>query len=64
MAEELATRASVAIENARLYKGSQDAISLRDDFISVASHETQNTGDKCKNVYASIEETLRANWRR
>jgi signal transduction histidine kinase len=39
MAEELATRASVAIENARLYKGSQDAISIRDDFISVASHE-------------------------
>lgn len=39
MAEELATRASVAIENARLYKGSQDAITLRDDFISVASHE-------------------------
>lgn len=39
MAEELATRASVAIENARLYKGSQEAITLRDDFISVASHE-------------------------
>ena len=39
MAEELAARASLAIENARLYKGSQDAISLRDDFISVASHE-------------------------
>lgn len=39
MAEELATRASVAIENARLYKGSQEAITMRDDFISVASHE-------------------------
>lgn len=39
MAEELASRASLAIENARLYKGSQDAIALRDDFISVASHE-------------------------
>jgi signal transduction histidine kinase len=39
MAEELATRASVAIENARLYKGSQDAITVRDEFISVASHE-------------------------
>lgn len=39
MAKELATRASVAIENARLYKGSQDAITMRDDFISVASHE-------------------------
>lgn len=39
MAEELAGRASLAIENARLYKGSQEAIALRDDFISVASHE-------------------------
>src|SRR5258708_10700280 len=34
MAEELATRASVAIENARLYKGSQEAITIRDEFIS------------------------------
>ncbi len=39
IAEELGTRASIAIENARLYKGSQEAISMRDDFISVASHE-------------------------
>lgn len=39
MAEELGTRASVAIENATLYKGSKEAISLRDEFISVASHE-------------------------
>ena len=39
MAEELATRASVAIENAKLYKGSQEAITMRDEFISVASHE-------------------------
>lgn len=39
MAKELATRASVAIENAGLYKRSQEAISIRDEFISVASHE-------------------------
>lgn len=39
MARELANRASVALENAGLYKASQDAITLRDDFISVASHE-------------------------
>lgn len=38
-AEELAHRASIAIENAALYKNAQDAITLRDDFISVASHE-------------------------
>lgn len=39
VAEELANRASIAIENARLYKGSQEAINIRDEFISVASHE-------------------------
>lgn len=39
IAEELAHRASIAIENARLYSDSQKAISLRDEFISVASHE-------------------------
>ncbi len=39
IAQELANRASLAIENARLYKGSQEAINMRDDFISIASHE-------------------------
>jgi signal transduction histidine kinase len=39
VAEELARRASVAIDNARLYRGAQEAIKLRDDFISIASHE-------------------------
>lgn len=39
IAEELAHRASLAIENARLYNNAQEAIALRDDFISVASHE-------------------------
>jgi PAS domain S-box-containing protein len=38
-AKELAHRASIAIDNAMLYKNAQDAITLRDDFISVASHE-------------------------
>jgi PAS domain S-box-containing protein len=39
IAEELAQRISIAIENAKLYKSAQDAVMLRDDFISVASHE-------------------------
>lgn len=39
MAQELAARASLALDNALLYKASQDAVSLRNDFISVASHE-------------------------
>ncbi len=39
VADELAIRASLAIDNAKLYKKAQEAVSLRDDFISVASHE-------------------------
>ncbi|NPC80124.1 AAA family ATPase, partial [Pyxidicoccus fallax] len=39
LAQELARRAAVCIDNARLYRASQEAIRLRDDFLSVASHE-------------------------
>jgi len=37
--EELAERAALAIENARLLQDSREAIQLRDEFLSVASHE-------------------------
>ena len=36
---ELARRAAMAVENARLYRESQRAIALRDEFVSLASHE-------------------------
>jgi PAS domain S-box-containing protein len=39
LAEELGSRAGIAIENARLYREARDAIARRDDFLSVASHE-------------------------
>ena len=39
LAQELAGRAAIAIENARLYRGAQQAIRMRDEFLSVASHE-------------------------
>ena len=39
MAEELASRAALAIENSRLFTESQKSVTLRDDFISAASHE-------------------------
>lgn len=37
--QELARHASLAVDNARLYRDSKNAIQLRDDFISIASHE-------------------------
>ncbi len=39
LAEELARRAALAVDNARLYRESQVAIEARDEFLSAASHE-------------------------
>jgi PAS domain S-box-containing protein len=39
LAQDLAGRAALAIENARLYRTSQEEVRLRDEFLSVASHE-------------------------
>ena len=39
LAEDLAGRAALAVDNARLYQEAQDAIRSRDDFLSVAAHE-------------------------
>lgn len=39
VALELGRHASVAIDNAKLYKDAKSAVQLRDDFISIASHE-------------------------
>jgi PAS domain S-box-containing protein len=39
LAEEIAYRASMAIENSLLYLNSQEAIKSRDEFLSIASHE-------------------------
>jgi signal transduction histidine kinase len=39
VAEELARRAAQAVDNAKLYREAQDAIVLRDEFLSIASHE-------------------------
>jgi PAS domain S-box-containing protein len=37
--EELGRRAAVAIDNARLFRGTEEALRGRDEFLSVASHE-------------------------
>lgn len=39
LAEELSRRCALAIENALLYRDAQEAIQLRDAFLSVAAHE-------------------------
>ncbi len=39
LARELAHRAALAIDNARLYQQAQEAIQVREEFLSIASHE-------------------------
>ena len=39
LAEELARRAALSLQNARLYEGAQAALKARDEFLSVAAHE-------------------------
>jgi signal transduction histidine kinase len=42
LAEELARRAAVAVDNARLYQEAHAAIQARDEFLSSASHDLKN----------------------
>ncbi len=39
LAQDVASRAAIAIDNARLYRASQDAVRARSEFLTVASHE-------------------------
>ncbi len=39
LAQELARRAGLVLENARLFREVQEAVRLRDDFLTVAAHE-------------------------
>jgi signal transduction histidine kinase len=39
LAEELAGRAALAVDNARLYREARRAVQVRDEFLSVAAHE-------------------------
>jgi signal transduction histidine kinase len=42
LAEDLARRAAIAVENARLYRELQEAIRIRDEFLSSVSHDLKN----------------------
>ena len=58
MAEELAQRAGVAIENALLYEEARRAIAVRDDFISIASHELKTPLTSLKIFLQVIQKQL------
>ena len=39
LAQDLAGRAALAVDNARLYREAQEALHIRDEFLSIAAHE-------------------------
>jgi signal transduction histidine kinase len=42
VAEDLARHASLALENARLYRMAQEAVSMRDNVVSIVAHDLRN----------------------
>lgn len=58
LAEELARRIALSFENSRLYQISQKAIELRNDFLSIASHELNTPITSLKFQLQILQKTL------
>jgi signal transduction histidine kinase len=54
-AEEVAIRVAMAVENADLYRRAQAAIRIREDFVSIASHELKTPLTPLKLQLASLQ---------
>jgi len=56
-AEEVGRRAAITLENARLYDVARRAVSLRDDFLAIVSHDLRNP---LSVVLSGVESVLRS----
>ncbi|WP_408096873.1 ATP-binding protein [Peredibacter sp. HCB2-198] len=59
-AEELSKRVSLAFENSKLYRISQEAIEVRNEFLSIASHELNTPITSLKLQLQMVRKTLLA----
>ncbi|MDC3961351.1 sensor histidine kinase [Polyangium jinanense] len=62
LVEEVARRAAVAIDNARLYRKTQEAVRVRDEFLTVASHELNTPVTSLRLTLQSIDRAIRSGW--
>lgn len=60
-AEELARRVGLAMENSKLYQISQEAIEVRNDFLSIASHELNTPITSLKLQLQMVKKSLLSN---
>ncbi|QRN99553.1 PAS domain S-box protein [Archangium violaceum] len=58
LADELAQRVGMALENIRLFREAQHAVGLRDEFLSIASHELKTPLTSLKLQHALIDRFL------
>ncbi|MGZ3439045.1 MAG: GAF domain-containing protein, partial [Polyangia bacterium] len=58
LVEELGRRASLAVENARLYRKSQEALRSRDEFLAVAAHEIRGPASSIHLAVQSLEQAV------
>ena len=58
IAEELARRCALALDNARLYRQAQEALALRDQFVAIASHELRTPVTGAKGFLELLERQL------
>ncbi|WP_437594473.1 sensor histidine kinase [Sorangium sp. So ce1000] len=58
--QEVARRASIAIDNAQLYSAAQDAVRVRDEFLTVATHELNTPMTSLTLTLESVDRALRS----
>ncbi len=57
LAQELARRAALAVDNARLYREAQRAVRVRDEFLASASHELRTPLSHIKGFVSTLRQT-------